>query len=209
VGAGAIADQVITENGLYPAEHRALRELHALTKQLAGHWSRLARKLGGEPAGPLERGAAAANELLRELDERTAAHELYGTPAAQGIGGGMARMRGGGDLMLERNQALRSAVLDAEHVTTLLAYLAALAEHRADADLAAWLRDWELRLRAAQSEVRASVVALGADPDAAIEPADNGRLGRAGHSLAASLGTLGEALDGSVVGRATRRVKRR
>ena len=199
---------MITENGLYPAEHRGLRELHAMTRQLAGHWTKLARKLGGAPAGPLERGAAAAMEMLPELDERTAAYDLHGTPAAQGVGGGMARVRGGGDLMLERNQALRGAVLDAEHVTTLLAYLASLAEHRGDADLVEWLRGWELRLRAAQSEVRATVVALGAEPDAAIEPADTGRLGRAGHSLAAGLGSLGEALDGSVVGRAARRARR-
>ena len=36
--------------GLYPAEHRALRELSAFARQLAGHWERLAGRLGGEAA---------------------------------------------------------------------------------------------------------------------------------------------------------------
>jgi hypothetical protein len=203
VGAGAIADAVVSANGLYPAEHRALRELHAMTRQLAGHWRRLARRWGGEPA--LEAGVAAAHELLGELGERTAAYGLHGTPAAQGTGRGIAGMRGAGDLMLERNQALRGAVLDAEHVTTLLAYLAALAQHRDDAALAAWHRRWETRMRSHEDAVRAAAVALGDDPDVAIEPAEPSKFGRAGHSLANGLGTLGEAIDGSAIGRRLRR----
>jgi hypothetical protein len=203
VGAGAIADAVVSAQGLYPTEHRSLRELHAMTRQLAGHWSRLARRLGGEPA--LEAGVEAARELLSELAERTAAHGLHGTPAAQGTGRGIAGMRGAGDLMLERNQALRGAVLDAEHVTTLLAYLAALAARRDDAALAAWHRRWETRMRSHEDAVREAVVALADDPDAAIEPAEPGRLGRAGQSLANGLGTLGEAIDASALGRRLRR----
>ena len=38
----------------------------------------------------------------------------------------------------------------------------------------------------------------------AVEPADDSRLGRAGHAVASTLGTLGEAIDGSVIGRAVR-----
>jgi hypothetical protein len=199
-----------TAQGLYPAEHRALRELHAMVRQLAGHWERIGERLGGDAQGPLAAGAASARELLGELAERTAAHGLHGFPMAQGVGGRMAGLRNAaGDLLLERNQALRGAVLDAAHVVTLLAYLSALADRRGDAELAAWHRRWESRLRGAQDAVEASVISLAGDPDDAIRPADESPLGRAGHTVANGMGTLGEAIDGSPVGRAARKLARR
>jgi len=199
-----------SSQGLYPAEHRALRELHAMASQLASHWSRLGGRLEGAPGDALADGATAARELLRELAARTAAHGLHGRPAAQGVGGRLAGVRNvAGDLLLERNQALRAAVLDVAHVTTLLAYLAALADRRGDAMLAAWHRRWELRLREAQERVMATVVALAEDPGDAILPASQSTAGRAGHGLAAAVGTLGEAIDASVLGRAARRANRR
>jgi hypothetical protein len=198
VGAGALSEPVITDQGLYPAEHRALRELHAVARQLSGHWTRLARRVGAEPAAALERGAATARELLDELSERTAAYGLHGSVVAQRVGGGAAGFRGAGDLLLERNQALRGAVLDAEHVATLLAYLAELAARRGDAELASWHRGWEPRVREVEDAVRAVAAAQGSDPAGAIEPAEPSALGRAGHSLAYRLGTLGEALDASI-----------
>ena len=196
----------MTDNGLFPAEHRALRELHAFARQFAGHWSKLGRRLGGEPAEVLERGAAAGRELVAECSERTAAYGLHGFPAAQGIGGRAAGLRGIGDVMLERNQAMRSALHDVQHLGTLLAYLAALADQRGDAELAAWHREWEARLAEIEQAARAAAIAQAADPDRAIEPADQGGLGRAGHSIANGLGKLGEAVDGSAVGRAARRL---
>ena len=39
----------MSDSGLYPAEHRALRELYAMASQLASHWTRLAGRLGGAP----------------------------------------------------------------------------------------------------------------------------------------------------------------
>jgi hypothetical protein len=195
-----------SEQGLFPAEHRALRELYAMARQLASHWDRLGGRLGGAPEEALGAGAAGARELLRELEERTAAHGLYGFPAAQGVGGRLANVRNvAGDLLLERNQALRSSVLDVVHVTTLLAYLSALADRRGDAALAAWHRRWEARMRDAQERVMATVVALAEDPGAAVEPASPTAAGRAGARVANSFGTLGEAFDGSPLGRAARR----
>jgi len=199
---------VVSESGLYPAEHRALRELYAMASQLASHWTRLAGRLGGAPGEALTDGANASRELLRELGARTAAHGLHGFPAAQGVGGRLAGARNmAGDLVLERNQALRAAVLDVAHVTTLLAYLAGLADRRGDAMLAAWHRRWEVRLRAAEERVMATVVAMAEDPDDAILPASQSAAGRAGHGLANALGTLGEAIDGSFVGRAARKAR--
>ena len=192
--------------GLYPAEHRALRELYATASQLGSHWTRLGDRLGGAPGDALAAGASAARELLRELADRTAAHGLHGFPAAQGVGGRLAGARNvAGDLLLERNQALRAAVLDVAHVTTLLAYLSALADRRGDAMLAAWHRRWEVRLREAEDKVMATVVAMAEDPADAVLPASPTTAGRAGHSLANAIGTLGEAIDGSLVGRAARK----
>ena len=183
----------VTDHGLFPAEHRALRELYAMARQLGGHWSRLAERLGG--CEPLERGVAASRELLDELAERTGAHDLYGGVAARGSGVWVSRLRGASDLLLERNQALRSAVLDVQHVTTLLAYLGELAETRGDAALASWHRGWETRLTEIQEEARTVAVAAGTDPERAIEPAEPSKLGRAGHAVANGLGTVGEAVD--------------
>jgi hypothetical protein len=199
----------VTEQGLFPAEHRALRELHAMTRQLVGHWAKLGGRLGGDAGAVMDRGAAAGRELLAELDEQGAKHALYGFPAAQGFGANTAGLRGVGDLLLERNQALRAAVLDMTHVTLLLGYLAALAERRDGADLAAFHRRWEVRLRALEDEARAVAASEGRSPERAIEPAEPGSLGRAGHAVANGLGTLGEAVDASAVGRAARRLRRR
>jgi hypothetical protein len=200
VGAGALP-----LNGLFAAEHRALRELHAVTRQLVGHWTRLGRRLGDDV---LVRGAAAAGELLEELAVRCRDAGIEVFPAAQGVGANAAGLRGMSDALLERNQALRGAVLDMAHVTILLAYLATLADQRGDAKLAAWHRGWEARLRPIEDEARTVATAQGEDPERAIEPAAPGALGRAGHAVANGLATLGEALDGSAVGRAARKLRR-
>jgi hypothetical protein len=187
----------VSDDGLFPAEHRALRELYALTRQLGGHWAKLDDKLEDAPAA-LAAGVEASKGLLSELAERTAAYGLHGVPAATGAGVWGSWLRGAGDVFFERNQALRIAVLDVQHVTTLLAYLAALADGRSDTALAGWLRGWESRLRRIEDEIRAAAVAEGAHPDRAIQAYDGSPLGRAGHALALKLGTLGEAYDSRV-----------
>ena len=172
----------VTDQGLFPAEHRALRELYALARQLGGHWARLAGKLDPAPE-VLDRGVEASKELLAELADRTAAYGLHGVPAATGAGVWTSRLRGAGDLLLERNQALRGATLDLQHVITLLAYLAALAARRDDLGLAEWLSGWETRLRAIAGEIQAAVVAEAEDPERAVQPYDSSKLGRAGHKM--------------------------
>jgi hypothetical protein len=191
---------------LHPAEHRALRELHATTRQVKNHWRKLATRLGGAPGAARDQGAAAASELLQELEPKLAhEHELQGRPAAQAVGARLAGFRGVSDLMLERNQAFRTALLDLQHVSTLLGYLGALARSRGDEDLAAWHERWEERLQELEAGVRAAIKALGRDPDDAIAPADESALGRAGAKLGAVVGTVGEAIDGSALGRLARR----
>ena len=195
---------------MYRAEHRALRELHATGRQLSSHWWRLGDRLGEPSARALQDGAAVARAMVTELAKQTAERGLHGFPAAQGVGSRLAGLRNtAGDLVLERNQALRLAVLDAEHVTTLLLYLAALAEGRRDTALAAFHRGWAERIGAARDAVREAAVALADHPEDAILPAESSAVGRAGHGAATAVGTLGEAFDGSPLGRAARRLSGR
>jgi len=203
VGAGAVP--LTDTDGMYRAEHRALRELHATGRQLASHWWRLGDRLGGASSQKLQDGAAVARAMVTELSKQTAERGLHGFPAAQGVGHRLAGLRNtAGDLVLERNQALRLAVLDAEHVTTLLAYLAALADKRGDTPLAAFHRHWHDEIAGVRDTVRDAAIALSEDPEDAIRPAESSILGRAGHTAASALGTVGEALDGSPIGAAAR-----
>ena len=205
MGAGAVP--LSDGAGMYRAEHRALRELHATGRQLGDHWWRLGERLGGAPAAHLQDGAAVARGMVTDLAKETAKRGLHGFPAAQSVGMRLAGLRNTpGDLVLERNQALRLAVLDAEHVTTLLAYLAALADKRGDDALAAFHRRWEGEIGEARDTVRAAAIAMADDPDEAVQPAESSIFGRAGHTAAHALGTVGEAIDGSPIGAAARKV---
>ncbi len=168
----------ITGHGLYRAEHRALRELYAAARQLCGHWERLAERIGGQPATVLRHGSDACQELLDELAGRTEEHGLHGFPAAQSVGGRLAGVRNNaGDLLLERNQAMRAAVLDVQHLTTLLGYLARLAATRGDEQLAGFHRRWEARLRELEEEARHAAIELGVRAGGGSRP---GRPGTAG-----------------------------
>jgi hypothetical protein len=169
---------------MLPAEHRALRELHATAKQVEAHWSTLAARLGGPAADVLTQGVGFARELLRELETR-----IPGKPAAQGVGANLASLRHAGDLLLERNQAFRTALLDLQHVTTLLGYTRALAGG------AAWQEPFEERGKELEIRTRAAINAMANDPEQAIAPADPSGLGRAGARLGDWIGTVGEAID--------------
>ncbi|HEX8051530.1 MAG TPA: hypothetical protein VF517_00945, partial [Thermoleophilaceae bacterium] len=168
---------------LTSAEHRGLRELYASTRQLANHWGVLADRLGGVHAEALRDGAAAAERLLEELEPRMEEHGLAGYPAAKSAGGSLSGMRNLADAALERNQALRVAVLDVQHLGTLLPYLAELARTRGDEGLARWYGGWRRRLAAVEKRAREQAVAAGSDPDAAVQPVLEGAAGRAAHGL--------------------------
>jgi len=179
---------------LHPAENRGYRELYAFARQMAEHWTGLAGQLGG--AEWLDKGSAAARELIHELEPVTARYGLHGKPAAQGVGVNLARSRSGvRDRFLERNQALRFAVKDAEHLTMLLAYLASVAESRSDSELAEFCGRWERKLRRHVGAARKAAVDQGADPDAAVEPLDGSLVGKAAHSVGYVAGTVGEWVD--------------
>jgi hypothetical protein len=182
---------------LHPAENRGYRELYAYSRQLVDHWSALTERLAGTAAvEPLESGVDAVRKLLAELGPLTASYDLHGELAAQGIGLSLARQRTGvRDRFLERNQAVRHAVQDLQHVTVLLGYLGAVAQARRDEELAAFCGRWERRLRRVESSARKAAVELGADPDFAVEPIDSSPVGRAAHALSYAMGTAGEWID--------------
>ena len=183
---------------LHPAESRGYRELYAFARQMAEHWTALAGQVdaGSGASAPLEKGAGAARELIAELEPVTARYGLYGKPAAQGVGINLARGRSGvRDRFMERNQALRFAVKDVEHLTMLLAYLGSVAASKHDTELAEFCERWERKLRHHVGAARKAAVAQGADPDGAVEPLDASPLGRAAHSVGYVAGTVGEWLD--------------
>ena len=183
----------MTPPELHPAQNRGLRELVATTRHLADHWAALAERLDADVLGI---GAGAATELIDGVRPLMEARGLYGGAAAQSVGVTLAGSRSQvGDRFLERNQALRTAVLDVQHVVTLLGYQAQIAETRGDEELARALRVHERELLSVERAARRAVVKLGTQPDAAIERLDPSPAGRLAHGAANAAGTVGEWVD--------------
>jgi hypothetical protein len=179
---------------LHPSQNRGLRELYAAVRHIESHWSRLAAHLSD--VDELGDGVLTAQALIAELSDLTPEYDLYGSPAAQNVGVTLATTRGQvADRFLERNRALRLAVLDVQHATTLLGYLGRVAEERGQHRLTGFCRRWERDLSAVESEVRAAAIQAGAQPDRAIEPLDDSTLGRAAHRVNYAIGSVGEWLD--------------
>jgi hypothetical protein len=181
---------------VHAAEHRALRELYAFARQLAQHWESLAKLIDGDEAVALRAGAQAAADLLAELAPLTGARGLPTATMAR-VASRFASARPLiPDRALERNQAVRFAALDAQHVVTLLAYIANLAAADGDDELRSFCSRWERKLRTHERAVRLAAVALGERPDEAIASADGSLAGRAGAKLNSGIGAFGEWFDG-------------
>jgi hypothetical protein len=180
---------------MHPAEHRALRELRLFGTQLQTHWDRLGRKLGGPDAALLTAGAADARAMGAEIEAAAAARDLPTRPTASRGGRFTSARPMAPDHLLERNQALRFALLDVQHCVTLLGYAAGLAATRGDEELRALLASWQERLEGHERSVRAAVLALGERPDDAVAPAIATVPGRTGARVAAGGGALGEWID--------------
>ena len=178
---------------LHPAQNRGFRELYASARLVGEHYRALADVTGEES---LRDAAGAAGRLIEELGPATERYGLYGHTAAQGVGVTAARAQSALPArMLERNQALRVAVLDLQHVVTLLGYLATVSATHGTADLAELCRRWEAALSETEDRVRATAAAQGARPDQAIEPLHDSAAGRAGHKIQLLVGTFGEWFD--------------
>src|SRR4051794_23918006 len=185
----------------HSAEHRALRELQVFGRQLVLHWERLGRRLGGPEAALFAAGAADARGLLDEAAAATAARNVPADRATAFAGRVTSARPSAPDGLLERNQALRYALHDVQHVVTLLAYVAGLAAARGDEELRALCAAGEERLARHERAVRDAIVALGARPDDAVAPAVPSPAGRVGQRLAAGAGALGEWVDRRAIAR--------
>ena len=188
---------------LHPAENRGYRELYLSGRQAVKRLGRLASAFEGTPTRELlDKAAESISRMLGELGPLTARHDLHGGVTAQTGGANVGLVRGAVlDRFLERNQALRLAVEDLEHVTTLLAYLAAVSEARGESTLGEFCRSWERRLRRQVGSVRKAAIALGSDPDVAVQPLDPSAAGRAAHRVAWAVGSVGEWTDRQIARR--------
>jgi hypothetical protein len=192
-----VTDEDRAGGKLHPAEHRAYRELYVSARQLVNRWGRLVEALEETPyAEVLERGRAEVERLLSDLEPRTATYGLHGGVAAQGLGARIADVRGAvSDRSIDTGMVMRLAVLDIDHVSTLLAHLAALARARDDSGLAAFCGEWESRIYPEVQAIRLAAISLGDDPDRAAAPLDSSLLGRAAHGVGWIFGSVGEAVD--------------
>jgi hypothetical protein len=188
---------------LHPAENRGYRELYLTGRQTLKRLERLSAAFTSPSIrDPLVKAQEALGRLLAELEPMTARHDLHGDVVAEGAGATLGAARGAVfDRFLERNQALRLAVDDLEHVTTLLGYLASVGEARGDQELPEFCRSWERRMRRQVGAVRKAANQLGGAPDAAIEPLDPSPPGRAAHRAAWAIGSVGEWTDRQVARR--------
>jgi hypothetical protein len=115
---------------------------------------------------------------------------------AQGLGARLADLRTGvTDRGADTGLVARLAVLDAEHVTTLLRQLAELARAREDHDLAGFCEEWATRFEPHLDAVRQSAIELGSDPDRVAAPVDDSLLNRAAHGVGWTFGAVGEGID--------------
>jgi hypothetical protein len=192
-------------NTLHPAEHRAYRELYVSARQLTRRWRRLAPALEGTPVtDALWSGIAQVEELLRVLGPRTAAYRLHGGPTAQGLGARIADLRTAiTDRGADTGLSVRFAVLDLEHLTTLLRHLAELARARSDQALARFDEEWAGRLETELDAVRETAVKLGTDPDRTAAPLSGSPVNRAAHGVGWVFGSVGEGID-KLAGRLSR-----
>ena len=186
-----------SHGNLHPAEHRAYRELYASCRQLIARWDRLVSALEGTTAAETLKGSAGrVQDLLAALEPRTAAYGLHGGVAAEGVGARIADLRAVvSDRAVDTGMVMRFAVLDIEHVATLLAHLAELAAARGDDELAGFCRGWSAAMRPEVKSVRKAAVALGSDPERAAAPLDDSTLTKLAHGTGWVFGSVGEAFD--------------
>jgi hypothetical protein len=174
---------------MHAARHRALRELGAFAKQMSDHWDALADRIDGAGAKALSDGAAAASRVLDEVKAASSARDLKIGPAAMNAGR-FARARPlVPDAVLEHNQAMRFALLDAQHLLTLIDYVGALSATEGDAELVAACAAWTAAVKKPTGALRRATLALAKDPDTAVAPISKGQ------KLGYVIGWLGEATD--------------
>lgn len=184
---------------LHPAENRGYRELMLTAEEARTRLRRIAGHLDLKSRAVADRGSEALGEMLDAMKPALAEHDLHGEVAARGAGARIGSVRAEIlDRFLERNQALRFAIDDVEHVATLLAYMGAVSAARGKKNLPELCGIWERKLRRHVTALRKAAVELGSRPDDAIEPLDPTPVEEAGRSEIENGGPA-EAEDGAAV----------
>jgi len=184
---------------LHPAENRGYRELMLTAEEARTRLRRISGHLDPKARAVADRGSAALGEMLDELRPALAEHDLHGEVAARGTGARIGTVRAEVlDRFLERNQALRFAIDDVEHVATLLAYMSAVSTAREKTNLPELCVAWERKLRRNITALRKAAIGLGSRPDDAIEPLDPTPIGKAAHAAAGTTGAVGETAGSAV-----------
>src|SRR5512142_3242486 len=170
---------------LHKAEHRSYRELAVVVRQMLEHWGQLGRWLpASHGAAAMTAGADVARRLLGDIETHLQRYEVSLRPGSQALGGGLGLVRRQvADRFLERNQALRTAALEAHHVTMLLDFLAHVARTRADQTAQQFCERWH-KETASVAEGASRAAAHMGDPDLASArrpvAAGQGRASRGG-----------------------------
>ena len=184
---------------LHPAENRGYRELMLTAEEARTRLRRIAGHLDVDTRAVCDKGSEALGEMIVAFTPALAEHDLHSELAARGTGSRIGTVRAEIlDRFLERNQALRFAIDDVEHVTTLLAYMGSVSASRGKKNLPELCTAWERKLRRQVGLLRKAAIELGSKPDEAIEPLDPGAIGKAAHGTAVATGTVGEAVDKAV-----------
>src|SRR5512143_2258302 len=191
---------------LHKAEHRSYRELAVVLRQMLEHWGQLGRWLpASHGAAEMTAGADVAR-LLADLEPHLQRYQVSLRPGSQALGGGLGLVRRQvADRFLERNQALRTAALEAHHVTMLLDFLAHVARTRADQTAQQFCERWHKETASVAEGASRAAGQLGDEPDLAIAPVDPSRLGRAAHRAVETAGAFGEFVDRRVTQAQARR----
>jgi len=184
---------------LHPAENRGYRELMLSAEEARTRLRRIGGHLDLDSRAVADRASETLGEMITALRPALEVHDLHSELAARGTGARIGTVRAEIlDRFLERNQALRFAIDDVEHVTTLLAYMSAVSASRNKKILPELCGTWERKLRRQVSALRKAAIELGSRPDDAIEPLDPRPIGKAAHGAAVATGTVGEAVDKAV-----------
>jgi hypothetical protein len=184
---------------LHPAENRGYRELMLTAEEARTRLRRIGGHLDLDSRAATDKASETIGDMLDAFKPALAEHDLHGELAARGTGARIGTVRAEIlDRFLERNQALRFAIDDVEHVATLLGYLAAVSTARKKKNLPELCANWERKLRRQVSALRKAAIELGSSPDDAIEPLDPRPIGKAAHGAAVATGTVGEAVDKGV-----------
>jgi hypothetical protein len=179
---------------VHPAQHRALRELWAVSGAVERHARTVATQLDDRHAhlATTAGGVVARLDVLRgELRPALRERDLHADLAAEAAGRLLVTPRPA----LEVGQAVRLALTGTQHVLALLELTSALAAEQDDDRLRGLLSRQAGLLGTSERELRRALTGLARTPDVLVQRLDRSPVGAAGHAAAVTAGAVGEWVD--------------